>query len=176
MIKLSDEKIDRIIKSIEHEMRNYQYWKLHKHKLNEKLQLLDSKMYKVKGVSYDAVRSVSNINHDSILIEYIDQKEEIEKKIEWINEKLHFVDMFVSQLELGDRKFIRTALLERRSFDTNDAVAVRMGLSESGIRYKIDTIIRNKVMVFLTESKGGEIESETNGGIRDPVKGVDDTS
>lgn len=80
MIKLSDEKIDRIIKSIEHEMRNYQYWKLHKHKLNEKLQLLDSKMYKVKGVSYDAVRSVSNINHDSILIEYIDQKEEIEKK------------------------------------------------------------------------------------------------
>lgn len=84
--------------------------------------------------------------------------------------------MFVSQLELGDRKFIRTALLERRSFDTNDAVAVRMGLSESGIRYKIDTIIRNKVMVFLTESKGGEIESETNGGIRDPVKGVDDTS
>lgn len=176
MIKLSDEKIDKIIKSIEHEMRNYQYWKLHKHKLKEKLQLLDSKMYKVKGVSYDAVRSVSNINHDSILIEYINQKEEIEKKIEWINEKLHFVDMFVSQLDLEDRKFIRTALLERRSFDTNDAVAVRMGLSESGIRYKIDTIIRNKVMVFLTESKGGEIESEANGGIRDPVKGVDDTS
>lgn len=175
MNKLNDEKIDKIVKSIEHEMRNYQYWKLHKHQLYEKKEILDNKMYKVKGISYDTVRTSSNINHDQMLIEYIKEKEDIQEKMDWIDEKHHFVDMFVSQLDSDDSKFIRIALLERRSYDTNDAVAVRLGLSESGIRYKIDTIIRNKVMKFLMEGKGGESESKTNGGIRDPVKGVDDT-
>lgn len=173
---ISNEKIDRIVKSIEHEMRNYQYWKLQKLKLNEKKQMLDSKMYKVKGISYDTVRTTSTMNHDQVLIEYIKEKEDIEEEIDRINNKNYFVDMFVSQLDPEDSRFIRTALLERRSFDTNDAVAVRLGLSESGIRYKIDTIIRNEVMKFLAEGKRGEIESEADGGIRDPVKGVDDTS
>ena len=169
-IELSNEKIDKIVKSIEHELRNNQFWMLYKHRLEEKIQLLDEKMYKIRGISYDKVPTVSNINQDQKLIKYIEEKAEIEKMIEWINNKNYFTEKFLELLDTEDKAFIRTALLERRSYDTNDTVAVRLGLSESGIRYKIDTIIRKAVEKFLNENKGGVIESKANGGIRDPVK------
>lgn len=169
MIKLNNEELDKIVKSIEHEMRNYQYWKLCKHRLYERIDILDSKMYKVSGISYNEVRIASSFSHDHKLIKYINKKEEFQKMIEWIDTKNKFVDRFLLDLEEADNEFIRVALLDRRSYDTNESVAVRLGLTESGIRYKIDTIIRNQVLKFINKDVGGEIESETNGGIRDPV-------
>lgn len=62
--------------------------------------------------------------------------------------QLEFMHMIKYFLEIDNMFMLIRFVYKHSSYLLKDCLyAVRMGLSESGIRYKIDTIIRNKVMV-----------------------------
>lgn len=141
-----------IIKSIEYEVRNYRYWVDQHNRLIKKEEEILSKYYDIKAISYDKPADINTTSRDHLLVEWIVVKDELYKQLNLIQLKKDFVDDILKEMEEEDRNFIFKTLVERSHYDTNDSIAMRMGLTESGVRYKVDVILR-KVMKKILSRK-----------------------
>lgn len=152
MRHLQNIKDTAIIKSIEYEVRNYRYWDDRHKQLNIRQEELNNKMYTINAVSYDPPLSISdNDKRGHILIEWIDEKQELYKQLDRIKIKKDFVDSLLKEMDAKDRDFIFKVLVERRFYETNDTLAMRLGLTESGIRFKVDVILRKAFKRLLSK-------------------------
>lgn len=139
-----------IVKSIETELRNYKYWENRKKVLFNKEQDLENRMYSVSAVSYDTPIGTSDAERrNRMLLNWITEKNELYNELYFITLKKDFVDQILEEMEDNDRNFIKVTLIDRRYYDTNDAIAMRLNLTESGVRYKIDNILRKTMKKFI---------------------------
>ena len=78
-----------------------------------------------------------------MLMRFITEKNEIEREIYIIKDKVDHVDELLEMLNEKDRTFIEAALIDRMPRETNDMIAVRLGISEAGLRYKVKAILKS---------------------------------
>lgn len=143
-----------IIKSIEYEVRNYKYWYYQHDILVKKIEELLSRLYDIKAVSYDKPMNTNDATRrEHLLVEWIVVKDELYEQLNLIQLKKDFVDDILEKMEEEDRNFIYKALVERSYYDTNDSIAMRMGLTESGVRYKVDVILRKVMKTVLSRKE-----------------------
>lgn len=143
-----------IIKSIEYEVRNYTYWNDQHKMLSIREKELLSRMYEVKAISHETFAQTSVVaRRDHILVNWIMEKEELYEQLSLIETKKDFVDKLLEVMEEKDRNFIVKALVERKYYDTNDAVAMKLELTESGVRYKVDAILRKAMKKLLSKKE-----------------------
>lgn len=154
------------INSIINEFRNYEYWQSQKKEICLKLDELEKQLYCARGISYDQIPQKNrNYDQESLLIELIERKSLLEQKIILINEKENFLYSMLHLMSEKDKLFIESALMYRSVYDTNGSIAMRYEITESGVRYKVNTIIKNAYKAYMAvdskEKEGGIIESIT---------------
>jgi len=90
----------------------------------------------------------------------ITDKEKIEERLRFIQSKEDFVDEMMDMMPDDDRDFIMKSLIYRSAYDTNDSIGMKSSITESGVRYKINTIISRTFEEYLTKEtkKGGKVE------------------
>ena len=139
-----EDSIDKVVKSFENELREYRYWSTYLIQLEERLNLLNTRMYDISAVRFDkppGKKGTSNREH--MLMRFITEKNEIEREIYIIKDKVDHVDELLEMLNEKDRTFIEAALIDRMPRETNDMIAVRLGISEAGLRYKVKAILKS---------------------------------
>ncbi len=153
-----------ILKSIVNEFYNYIHWKKLKEEVKQEVELINRQMYELSGITYDKIPQKNRIgDYESKLVQLITKKDILMQFINFIDIKVNFVDMMLLLMNEKDRTFIRKALIYRSVYDTNDTIAVRNDITESGVRYKINTIIKNTFDIYLNkkDERGGIVESIT---------------
>lgn len=136
--------IDNIVKSFESELREYRYWSTYLIQLKERLKLLNTRMYEISAVRYDKSLSKKNTsNREHMLTRFIVEKNEIEREIYIIKDKMEHVNDLLDLLSDRNRAFIESALINRMPRETNDMIATNLGITESGLRYKVKAILRS---------------------------------
>lgn len=150
-----------ILKSLVNEFLSYSYWQRQKSELEEDLAILEERMYELSGISYDGIPQKNRKqNQESRLIQLITDKEKIEERLRFIQSKEDFVDEMMDMMPDDDRDFIMKSLIYRSAYDTNDSIGMKSSITESGVRYKINTIISRTFEEYLTKEtkKGGKVE------------------
>lgn len=142
-----------IVKTIENEIRNYKFWIARSDHLDIEKARLDKEMYDVRAINYGTPTSRSKNNREHKLISQITYKEEIQEEIDLIQAKKNLVEDLLKTMEEEDRKFIEKVLINRKYQDTNGSIAIRLNLTESGLRYKIDVILRQAIIKFIEEKE-----------------------
>lgn len=136
--------IDKIVKSYESELREYRYWSTYLIQLEDRLKLLNTKMYDISAVRYgESMGKKSTSNREHMLTRFIVEKNELEREIYIIKDKIEHVNDLLDQLNDKDRAFIESALINRMPRETNDMIATSLGITESGLRYKVKAILKS---------------------------------
>lgn len=150
-----------ILKSLVNEFLSYSYWQRQKSELEEDLAILEERMYELSGISYDGIPQKNRKqNQESRLIQLITDKEKIEERLRFIQSKEDFVKEMMDIMSENDQEFIMKSLIYRSAYDTNDSIGMKSSITESGVRYKINTIISRTFEEYLTKEtkKGGKVE------------------
>lgn len=150
-----------ILKSLVNEFLSYSYWQRQKSELEEDLAILEERMYELSGISYDGIPQKNRKqNQESRLIQLITDKEKIEECLRFIQSKEDFVKEMMDIMSENDQEFIMKSLIYRSAYDTNDSIGMKSSITESGVRYKINTIISRTFEEYLTKEtkKGGKVE------------------
>lgn len=135
--------IDKIIQSYESELREYLFWDIYLEQLKEELHQLNERMYSISAIRYDQSSEKKHvIDRDQMLAAFITKKNALEREIQIIENKIYYVDELLESLDEDDRIFIEQALINRLPRETNDMIAVRLGITEGGLRYKIKKILK----------------------------------
>lgn len=142
-----------IVKTIENEIRNYKFWQALCNHLDSEKAMLNKEMYDIRAVNYGIPTSKSMNSREHKLISQITYKEEIQEEIDLIKAKKNLVEDLLKTMEEEDRKFIEKVLINRKYQDTNGSIAIRLNLTESGLRYKIDVILRQAIIKFIEEKE-----------------------
>ena len=146
--------IDKIVKSYESELREYRYWSIYLIQLEDRLKLLNTKMYDISAVRYgESMGKKSTSNREHMLTRFIMEKNELEREIYIIKDKVEHVNELLDQLNDEDRAFIESALINRMPRETNDMIATGMGITESGLRYKVKAILKSCIKERLEITK-----------------------
>ena len=84
---------------------------------------------------------IKNLKRSQWLTYMITQKDSLIVEKRRIEIKLKHLEKLLSYLNDDEKEFIRITLIDRPPQMTKVALAVRFGMSEGGIRYKIKTIL-----------------------------------
>lgn len=156
---------NEMLKSIINEFINYHYWQMQYVITREKMEKLNTRLYEVSGVSYDKIpQQNAGTDYETKILEIITRKNMLEEKLERIKRNEIFVNRMLELMDEDDCYFIKRALIQRRERDTNDSIAMKFEITESGVRYKINTIVKKTFLKYLdfTEiEEGGVVESTT---------------
>ena len=153
-----------ILKSIINEFINYSPWKKQKEELCLEIEAIDRQLYEVRGINFDGIpQKNKNNDYESRLIELLTKKQKLLEQIDFIQCKEEFVNKLLSYMSIDDKEFIFKSLIYRSAYDTNDSIGTRNEITESGVRYKVNTIVKKAYDAYLAEEKkeGGMIESIT---------------
>ena len=150
-----------ILKSLVNEFLSYSYWQRQKSELEEDLAILEERMYELSGISFDGIPQKNRKqDQESRLIQLITDKEKLEERLRFIQSKEDFVKEMMDIMSENDQEFIMKSLIYRSAYDTNDSIGMKSSITESGVRYKINTIISKTFEEYLTKEtkKGGKVE------------------
>lgn len=149
---------EMIVKSYETQLSLYRYRKYQLSQIQKHIHDLESTMYEVSSVAFDKMPGQHDADgYQRHLVSCITKKQELERRKRNIEKQIHNIELFLNSLNEEDRAFIDRTIIYKQN-DTNERLAMRMELTEGGVRYKGKTIIRRYVREKLKVEKGGMIE------------------